>query len=92
MACSAFFLSVSLVWGGERKGREENGFAQLCSWKVCPVETGTPLSFYCPWSALENRVVVNEDYGLELRSAGSAAGLFMSLASFSVPPLGICMF
>lgn len=89
MACSAFFLSVSLVWGGERKGREENGLAQLCSWKVCPVETGTPLSFYCPWSALENRVVVNEDYGLELRSA---AGLFMSLASFSVPPLGICMF
>lgn len=35
---------------------------------------------------------MNEDPGLELSSAGSAAGLFMSLASFSIPPLGICMF
>lgn len=37
------------------------------------------------------RQVVNDD-GLELSSARSAARLFMSLASFSIPPLGICMF
>lgn len=37
------------------------------------------------------RQVLN-DHGLELSSFGSGARLFMSLASFSVPPLGICMF
>lgn len=50
MACSAFSFSFSGLEGG---GRREDGFAQLCSWKVHPVETGTLFFLLLLWSALE---------------------------------------
>lgn len=54
MACSAFSFSFSGP-GGEGEG--EDGVAQLCSWKVHPVETGTFLSFYYgqPWRRTASR-------------------------------------
>lgn len=81
MACSAFSFSFSGLGG--------RMVLHSCVVGRCALLRQVP--FIIMVSLGGERQVANH-HGLEVSSSGSAARLFMSLASFSIPPLGICMF